>query len=87
MLFVTYGLRAGEVGGLRLEDFDWENEMVRVRCPKPGRTHVWPLSRPVGSAMLRYIREVRPTSYGRSLFFTCTRPSGLSGGRPSARSS
>ena len=26
MLFVTYGLRAGEVAGLRLDDLDWEND-------------------------------------------------------------
>ena len=35
MLFIAYGLRAGEVGGLRLDDLDWENEMLRVRCPNP----------------------------------------------------
>ncbi len=74
MLFIAYGLRAGEVGGLRLEDFDWENEMLRVRCPKPGRTHSYPLSRPVGSAVLRYLREVRPSGYGRTLFFTMRAP-------------
>ncbi len=74
MLFVTYGLRAGEVAGLRLDDLDWENEVIRVRCPKPGRTHVWPLSRDVGNAILRYIREARPTGFGRSLFFTSHAP-------------
>jgi integrase/recombinase XerD len=74
MLFVTYGLRAGEVAGLRLDDLDWENEVIRVRCPKPGRTHVWPLSPDVGNAILRYIREVRPTGLGRSLFFTLCAP-------------
>ena len=74
MLFVTYGLRAGEVVGLRLDDLDWENEIIRVRCPKPGRTHVWPLSPDVGNAILRYIREARPTGLGRSLFFTSHAP-------------
>jgi len=74
MLFVTYGLRAGEVVGLRLDDLDWENEIIRVRCPKPGRTHVWPLSPDVGNAILRYIREARPTDLGRSLFFTSHAP-------------
>jgi len=74
MLFVTYGLRAGEVVGLRLDDLDWENEIIRVRCPKPGRTHVWPLSPHVGNAILRYIREGRPTGLGRSLFFTSHAP-------------
>ena len=60
MLFVAYGLRAGEVAGLRLDDLDWENEIIRVRCPKPGRTHVWPLSPAVGHAILRYIADGRP---------------------------
>jgi len=74
MLFVAYGLRAGEVAGLRLDDLDWENEIIRVRCPKPGRTNVWPLSLDVGNAILRYIREARPAGLGRSLFFTSHAP-------------
>lgn len=74
MLFVGYGLRAGEVGGLLLDDLDWENAMLRVRCPKPGRTHLWPLSLGVGHAILCYIREARPSGFGRSLFFTTRAP-------------
>ncbi|MCH2396379.1 MULTISPECIES: tyrosine-type recombinase/integrase [Alphaproteobacteria] len=74
MLFIGYGLRTGEVGGLRLDDLDWENAMLRVRCPKPGRTHLWPLSQGVGHAILRYIREARPSGFGRSLFFTTLAP-------------
>ena len=74
MLFIAYGLRAGEVGGLRLDDLDWDNERLRVRCPKPGRTHAYPLSRGVGEAILRYIREVRPSGFGRALFFTMRAP-------------
>jgi integrase/recombinase XerD len=74
MLFIGYGLRTGEVGGLRLDDLDWENALLRVRCPKPGRTHLWPLSEGVGHAILRYIREARPSGFGRSLFFTTHAP-------------
>lgn len=74
MLFVTYGLRAGEVAGLRLDDLDWESEIIRVRCPKPGRTHVWPLSPDVGNAILHYIWEARPAGLGRYLFFTSYAP-------------
>ena len=74
MLFIAYGLRACEVGGLRLEDFDWENEMLRVRSSKTGRIHSYPLSRPVGDAVLRYLREVRPSGFGRTLFFTMRAP-------------
>jgi len=74
MLFIAYGLRAGEVGGLRLDDLDWENETLRVRCPKPGRTHSYPLSCDVGHVILRYIRDVRPSGFGRALFFTMRAP-------------
>lgn len=87
MLFVAYGLRAGEVAGLRLDDLDWENEIVRVRCPKPGRTHVWPLSPAVGHAILRYITEARPAGHGRSLFFTSRAPIRPVSRKTSARSS
>jgi len=74
MLFVAYGLRAGEVSGLRLDDLDWEGEILRVRCPKPGRVHSWPLSQEVGHAILRYVREARPSGFGRILFFTSRAP-------------
>ena len=74
MLFVAYGLRAGEVGGLQLDDLDWEEETLRVRCPKPGRTCLYPLSRGVGQAILRYIIEVRPPRAERSLFLTLRAP-------------
>ena len=74
MLFVAYGLRASEVTGLQLDDLNWENETLRVRRPKPGRTHLYPLSRGVGQAILRYILEVRPSRPERTLFFTLRAP-------------
>jgi site-specific recombinase XerD len=74
MLFIGYGLRAGEIAGLQLDDLDWENAILRVRCPKPGRTHLWPLSEGVGHAILRYVREARPSGFGRRLFFTMHAP-------------
>ena len=30
MLLAVYGLRAGEVAALRLEDFDWEREVLTI---------------------------------------------------------
>ena len=74
MLLIAYGLRSGEVAGLRLDDLDWEEERVRVRCPKPGRTHHYPLSRGVGQAILRYIGDVRPARPDRVLFLTLKAP-------------
>ena len=74
MLLIAYGLRAGEVAGLRLDDLDWVEERLQVRCPKPGRTHHYPLSRGVGQAIMRYIREVRPRCPERALFLTLNAP-------------
>ena len=74
MVLIAYGLRAGEVAGLRLDDVDWEEETLRVRRPKPGQTHHYPLSRGVGQAILRYLRELRPPRPERTLFLTLSAP-------------
>ena len=74
MLFIAYGLRAGEVSGLQLDDLDWGEETLRVRRPKLGRPHLYPLSRGVAHAILRYIPEVRPPRPERTLFFTLKAP-------------
>ena len=76
MVLITYGLRAGEAAGLRLDDLDWEEETLRVRCPKPGRTHLYPLSRGVGQAIVRYLREHRPPYAQRTVFLTLCAPIG-----------
>ncbi|MDE0221796.1 MAG: tyrosine-type recombinase/integrase [Spirochaetaceae bacterium] len=73
-VLIAYGLRAGEVAGLRLDDVDWEEETLRVRRPKLGRTHHYPLSRGVGQAILRYVRELRPSRPERTLFLTLSAP-------------
>lgn len=74
MVLVAYGLRAGEVAGLRLDDLDWKDETLRVRRPKPGRTHHYPLSRGVGQTILHYLRELRPLRPERTLFLTLNAP-------------
>ena len=74
MLLIVYGLRAGEVRTLRLDDLDWENETFRVHRPKTGRTDLFPLSRAVGQAIVRYLVEVRPRRPERALFLTLSAP-------------
>ncbi len=74
MLLIVYGLRAGEVRGLRLDDLDWGNETLCVHRPKTGRTDLFPLSQAVGQAIVRYIRDVRPPRRERALFLTLTAP-------------
>lgn len=75
MLLAVYGLRAGEVSHLQLHDFDWERELLSVTCSKTRRTRTYPLVRPVGDAVLRYLKEIRPRSARREVFLTLFRPS------------
>ncbi len=74
MLLAIYGLRAGEVNRLRLDDFDWERELFTVASSKVRRSRTYPLTRSVGDAILRYLQEVRPRSSHRTLFLTLHPP-------------
>jgi site-specific recombinase XerD len=82
MLLAVYGLRAGEVTALRLKDFDWEREVLSVPHGKSRRPRTYPLCRPVGDAVLRYLRGVRPRSEWQEVFLTQVAPFGpLAAGR------
>ena len=74
MLLSVYGLRRGEVAGLRLDDLDWEGELIHITRPKQRRAQLYPLLPAVGEAILRYLREVRPRCDHRTLFLTLGAP-------------
>jgi len=74
MLLAVYGLRAGEVAALRLQDFDWDREVLNVPHSKSQRPRTYPLCRPVGDAIIRYLREVRPESERREAFLILVAP-------------
>jgi integrase/recombinase XerD len=74
LLLAVYGFRAGEVGRLRLENFDWEQERLTLTRGKTRAVQTYPLARPVGEAILRYLREGRPRSARREVFLTCRAP-------------
>jgi integrase/recombinase XerD len=76
MLLAVYGLRAGEIATLQLEDFDWEREVLSVPHGKRQRPRTYPLCRSVGDAVLRYLREVRPRSNRREVFLILRAPFG-----------
>ena len=74
MLLAVYGLRAGEVVRLRLEDFDWERELLVVSRLKTPRPQTYPLSRSVGDAVIRYLKEARPHCALREVFLSRRAP-------------
>lgn len=74
MLLVVYGLRAGEVRSLCLEDIDWENDRFHLKRNKTRRTQTLPPTATVGSSILRYLRKVRPRAAFREVFLTLPSP-------------
>ena len=74
LLFAVYAMRVGEVRGMRLEDLDWEKELIYLTRPKPRRRQFYPLSYTVGEAILRYLKEVRPHTSRREVFLTLKAP-------------
>ncbi len=74
MLFAVYGFRVGDVRAVRLEDLNWEKELICIRRPKSRRQQSYPLSYTVGEAILRYLKEVRPPTSHREIFLTLRAP-------------
>ena len=67
-------MRAGEVRGLKLEDLDWEKELIHLSRPKSRRRQCYPLSYTAGEAILRYLQEVRPRVSCREVFLSLKAP-------------
>lgn len=74
LLLGRLGMRAGEVAGLTLEDFDWRVGEIVVPG-KGGRQDRLPLPDDVGQAVADYLRHARPsTAQGRSVFIRLNAP-------------
>lgn len=68
MLLSRYGMRAGEIAALRLNDIDWHKEIIRVHHTKTGATSYLPLLPEVGNAVLKYLEKARPKTSFRQIF-------------------
>jgi integrase len=56
----TYGLGAGEVIRMQLQDIDWYGGTLKVVRPKTGVTFTLPLLPAVAKVLARYLRHGRP---------------------------
>jgi integrase/recombinase XerD len=74
LLLSVYALRSGEVRALKLEDLDWENDLLFVPRTKGRKREPYPLSPRVGQAIIRYLKEGRPRSSYREIFLTVEAP-------------
>jgi site-specific recombinase XerD len=74
MLLSTYGLRGGEILGLRLSDIDWRHERLSIRHSKTGAHSELPLLRGPADALLDYLKYGRPTTTAREVFLRACAP-------------
>lgn len=73
LLLAVYGLRAGEIVGLRLEDCRWVAGKLLIRERKCGDAMELPLTAEVAEALVTYLR-VRPETKEREIFLNVFRP-------------
>ena len=77
LVMATYGMGAGEVTALTLDDIDWRPGTLRVRRPKTGASIVVPLLPAVARALVRYLRHGRPrVTRAREVFVRTRAPYG-----------
>lgn len=76
VLVATYGLRAGEVVGLRLEQLHWRRKAIVVRQTKTRRGLELPMVLRVQEALVDYLRQGRPATKDRHVFQKVHAPRG-----------
>ena len=74
MLLALYGLRSGEVSALQVDQLDWAHEQITISRPKQHCSQVYPLTKELGTALIRYLRDVRPRCERREVFLTLRAP-------------
>ena len=73
-LLARYGLRAGEIVRLALDDIDWRANALVIRHAKVRGTTVLPLLPAVGEALLAYLQSGRPKTTAREVFIRTSAP-------------
>ena len=71
-LLSTYGLRAGEITALRLNDVDWTHDRLRIHHSKTATHSELPLLPGPGEAIIDYLRKGRPKSNSQREIFLRT---------------
>lgn len=71
--FVLLATMLGLVGPT-LDDIDWRNDRLRIPERKAGHSTAYPLSTVVGEAILDYLKNGRPETQERRIFFRSVAP-------------
>lgn len=74
LLLATYGLRAREIIALTLDDIDWKRARLAIPERKAAHSTAFPLSGAAGEALADYLRNGRPQTDDRRVFFRVLAP-------------
>lgn len=74
VLLSIYGLRAGEIARLKLENINWRKETIYIAPGKTGQDLWLPLMPLAGKAILKYLKQARPLSKYREIFLLSRAP-------------
>jgi len=74
LMLYTYGVRAGQLRALRLQDIEWSQNRIRVPAAKGGKEIVLPLTEAVGESLLEYLGHARPPVPYPEVFLTAQPP-------------
>lgn len=74
LLGAVMGIRAVDVGKLKLSDIDWAHGEIKLVQSKTGNTNMLPLTEDVGTALKDYILHARPGSVDDNVFIRLRPP-------------
>ena len=76
ILAMNTGLRAADICSIRLQDIDWEHNIIHIVQQKTGRAHDIPLTEAIGNALVDYLLNERPPSGLDFVFLRSAAPHG-----------
>ncbi len=76
ILAMNTGLRAADICAIRLQDIDWEHNIIHIVQQKTGRAHDIPLTEAIGNALVDYLLNERPPSDLDCVFLRSAAPHG-----------
>ena len=74
LLAARFGMRAGDIRTLRLENLRWDDARIEYCQSKTGTSHSLPLTEEVGQALIDYLQHGRPETQHREIFLTAHAP-------------
>lgn len=75
VMMAIYGMRSSEVANLKLEDINWDKELIYLHRAKRGGLQSFPLMPEVGNLIVDYLKNGRNNELGRdNLFLTLFMP-------------